>query len=186
MRRAKDRELVTPASFECWIDTHYQALYRHALWMVGETELAADLVQETYYQAWKGRHALRDESKAFSWLLTILRRGIFQEYGRASRQRIGLSELGAQALTSAQVGDASDLMDFARAFQRLSPSHREMILLNTLHGLSYTEIGAQLNIPIGTVMSRLARAREELTQALHATERPANNVVPLRGLPNIR
>lgn len=178
--------MVTPESFKRWIDAHYQALYRHALWMVGETELAADLVQETYYQAWKGRHALRDESKAFSWLLTILRRGIFQEYGRASRQRVGLSELGAQAQTLVQAGDTGGLIDLARAFQRLSPSHREMILLTTLHGMSYTDIGAQLNIPIGTVMSRLARAREELAQALHATERPANNVVPLRGLPNIR
>lgn len=146
--------------------------------MLGETELAADLVQETYYQAWKGRGGLRDASKAFSWLLTILRRGAFQEYGRASRQRTGLRELGMQP-PQISSGDTAALLDLSRAFQCLTPNHRDLLLLSVLHGMSYAEIGATLNIPTGTVMSRLSRAREELARALAQTESSGGKIVPL-------
>lgn len=166
--------MVTRQRFVHWIEAHHQALYRHAMWMVGETELAADLVQETYYQAWRGRAGLRDESKAFAWLLTILRRGIFHEYGRASRQRAYLQELNTDEAGAADDG----LIDLARAFARLNPAQRDLILLNALHGLSYAEISAQLDIPIGTVMSRLARARKELAQTLQV-EPQGGNVIPL-------
>ncbi|MFP5348342.1 MAG: RNA polymerase sigma factor [Gammaproteobacteria bacterium] len=170
--------MVTRDQFAQWIDAYHPALYRHALWMLGETELAADLVQETYYQAWKGRAGLRDASKAYSWLLAILRRGAFQEYGRAGRRRTGLRELGMrQAQVSA--GDTAALLDLADAFRCLTPNHRDLLLLSVLHGMSYAEIGAMLNIPTGTVMSRLSRARAELARALAQTEPSGGKIVPL-------
>ena len=146
--------------------------------MLGEKELAADLVQETYYQAWRGRGSLRDACKAFSWLLTILRRGAFQEYGRASRRRAGLRELGMQQ-AAVSASDTAALLDMARAFQCLTPNHRDLLLLSVLHGMSYAEIGATLNIPSGTVMSRLSRARAELARALAQTEPSGGKIVPL-------
>lgn len=104
------------AAFEGWIEAHYRALYRHALWMTGDAATAADLVQEAYYQAWKARHTLRDEAKAFAWLLTILRRRVFEEYGRTASWNECTERLVA-SLASAE--DVHDLLDLERPSARL-------------------------------------------------------------------
>lgn len=162
--------------FERWIDAFHGALYRHALWMTGDAELAADLVQETYYEAWRGLNSLRDPTRAFSWLLTILRRRVFQEYGRARREREWAEQLRA-TLPATEDAQIEELLDLARALQTLTAAQRDIMLLYGLHGMRYEDIAEHLRIPVGTVMSRLARAR----QALHAQTGAAatGNVVPL-------
>lgn len=162
--------------FEQCIDAHHGALYRHALWMTGDAELAADLVQEAYYEAWRGHASLRDPARVFPWLLTILRRRVFHEYGRARREREWAEQLAATLPPEAADTELEALLDLARALDALTAAQRDIMLLYGLHGMSYEDISAYLQVPVGTVMSRLARAR----QALHArTAATAANVVPL-------
>jgi len=162
---------------EQWIDAHHGALYRHALWMTGDAELAADLVQEAYYEAWRGLDSLRDPTRAFAWLLTILRRRVFQEYGRARREREWAEQLAATLPPATEDAQLEELLDLARALQTLTAAQRDIMLLYGLHGMRYEDIAEYLKVPVGTVMSRLARAR----QALHAQTGTAvaGNVVRL-------
>ncbi len=78
---------------------------------------------------------------------------------------------------SAPPEDRAGIRDFSMAMHSLSDEHRQILLLVGVEGLSYREIAEELGVPVGTVMSRLARARERLRAALEA---PESNVVPLR------
>lgn len=169
--------LVDRKTFLDWVRLHHQALYRHAYWMTGQTELAADLVQETFYRAWKGREKLRQPANPLPWLLTILRRAAYQEFNHGLRQAEHLPDVQwLQGLDASS--DNDELIDLARALKKVSPLHRDLLLLYALHGLSYAEIGEQLEVPIGTVMSRLARARSALRQALDQEAARDDTVVP--------
>lgn len=169
--------MVGRDEFERYIDAHHGALYRHALWMTGDSELAADVVQEAYYEAWRGLGSLRDPTRAFPWLLTILRRRVFQEYGRARREREWAEQFAATLPAATIDGQQEELLDLAKALQTLTASQRDIMLLYGLHGMSYESIAEYLQVPVGTVMSRLARARESLrTQTDTAA---TDNVVPL-------
>lgn len=151
-------------------------LFRHALWMTGRQDVAADVVQETYYQAWRSINNLKDDSKALPWLLTILRRCIYQEQRCQYRQAETVEQL--QHLDSHHTQDEYRLLEIYRALESISSKHRDIFLLHYLHGFSYEEISEQLNIPKGTVMSRLSRARNALQAVV---EYPAiNNIVQLR------
>ncbi len=168
------------ALMERLIERHHAALYRHALWMTGDPHLADDLVQETYHEAWKGLGRLRAERAGLAWLLTILRRRLARHL--ASGDALGRAEpLEIAAPETRAAGDDEDtalMLDLAAALQRLAPAQREILLLHALHGLSYREIARLLDIPIGTVMSRIARARRALETAL-AGPAPGGRVVPL-------
>ncbi len=163
--------------FERWIEAHHGALYRHALWMTGDVELAADLVQEAYYEAWRGLHTLRDPARAFAWLLTILRRRVFQEYGRVRREREWTAQFTAALPPPTMDAQHEESLDLARSLQALTAPQRDIILLYGLHGMSYEDIADYLQVPIGTVMSRLARARQALDS--HPARVAGTNVVPL-------
>lgn len=156
------QKLPSPDQFDHWVREHHQSLYRHALWMTGSSDLAVDMVQETYFQAWSGRQGLKDQSKVLPWLLTILRRRIYREHKCQYRHLETISAL--RLLDSEDDGsDPGSLLEIYRALENLSHHHREVFLLYHLHGFSYEEISDQLDIPKGTVMSRLARAREALS-----------------------
>jgi len=158
--------------FSAWIEAHHQRLYRHALWMTADSHMAQDLVQETFYQAWKARAQLRDPDRVLPWLLTILDRNVY----RAGRvQPVLLSEaFAADSAVGDGVGDVDgdDLIDLARGLQALQPMERQLLLLHALHGLSYRQIGEQLEIPIGTVMSRLNRCRASLRRLMDRPDKP--------------
>lgn len=161
--------MLSRAVFESLIDEHHEALYRYALWMIGETEMAMDLVQETYYQAWKSRKSLRDEAKAFYWLLTILRRSIFREYSRQKKvqSEMFISETEQSAQTDNV--DIELMVDLGNALQRMPEKYRDILLLYSLYGMSYVEIAAYLDLPLGTVTSRIARARQALQKDMKET-----------------
>lgn len=161
--------------FHTWVDEHHQALHRHALWMTGQVELASELVQETFFQAWKVRKSLRDESKVRPWLITILRRALYRELQQSARY--APDALHEEVLAEDST-DLEGLLDLARGLQCLSAAQRELLLLYALHGYSYAEISEQLEIPLGTVMSRLSRARDALRKVV-SREGYADNVVPM-------
>lgn len=155
------RKPSKPTRFGDWIHRYHGALYKHALWMVGSHDIAQEMVQEAYFQAWLSMDALKEEDKALPWLLTILRRTVYREQRCQYRNQETLNTLKQQDLEDTQ-SDAFALLEIYDALEYLSPKLRDTFLLHHLHGFSYEEISAQLKIPTGTVMSRISRAREAL------------------------
>jgi RNA polymerase sigma factor (sigma-70 family) len=139
-------------------------LRRYALGLVGERTLADDLVQDCVERALKNRAALKDSKRLFGWLRTILH-NLYMDVLRERRSRgttVDLDEMANSLTVSVAPNDRTATLDFVRAMDGLSADHRQILLLVGLEGLSYRDIADELDIPIGTVMSRLARARDQL------------------------
>ena len=88
---------------------------------------------------------------------------------RASRDHAVLDDEGPEMAVAAVQGASLEIRDLERALALLSPEQREVLLLIALEDMSYAEVAAMLDIPIGTVMSRLSRAREKLRALMHGT-----------------
>ncbi len=143
-------------------------LRRYAIALVGDRSLADDLVQDCVEKALKNRAALKDARRLFGWLRTILH-NLYMDALRERRSRgtiVDLDEMANSLMVSVAANDRTVMLDFVRAMDGLSADHRQILLLVGLEGLSYREIADELEIPIGTVMSRLARARDQLRNRL--------------------
>lgn len=153
------------------VDAHYQALFRFGMSLTRDVDRASDLVQETFcIWAAKGSQ-LRDRSKAKTWLFTTLHREFLNQRRRASRfSDEPLDEAAAEAV-AAPSEDAERQMDGQRAMEllgALEESYRTPLALFYLQQHSYKEIAEILDIPIGTVMSRLSRGKEMLRRSMNA------------------
>jgi RNA polymerase sigma-70 factor, ECF subfamily len=159
---------------------HIDSLYSYALVLTRNRTDAEDLVQETYVRALKAMVRLKAESNVKSWLFTILR-NIWLNQLRHRRTAPQLVEMDLDGSTDGISVEASHNphaiyvsemeRNFVReAVQRLPPAFREVILLREYEELSYQEIATILECPIGTVMSRLARARSKLRILLRAAD----------------
>lgn len=143
-------------------------LRRYAIALVGDRTLADDLVQDCVERALKNRGALKDSHRLFGWLRTILH-NLYMDALRERRSQgmpVDLHEMTDSLMVSVAPNDRTMAMDFTRAMDQLSPDHRQILLLVGLEGLSYRDVAVELDIPIGTVMSRLARARDHLRTKL--------------------
>ena len=154
--------------FERIVDAHYAALYRFALSLARSEAAAADLTQQTFY-LWASRgHQLRDQSKAKSWLFTTLYREFLGMHRREAR--FPQADLdGATAELPAECGSVADSIDGAAvvaALRDVDEVFRVPLTLFYLEQFSYREIAAMLDIPAGTVMSRLSRGKAMLRKIL--------------------
>lgn len=143
-------------------------LRRYAIALVGDRTLADDLVQDCVERALKNRGALKDNDRLFGWLRTIVH-NLYMDALRERRSQgtpVDLHEMTDSLMVSVAPNDRTLGLDFTRAMDQLSPDHRQILLLVGLEGLSYRDVAAELGIPIGTVMSRLARARDQLRMKL--------------------
>jgi RNA polymerase sigma factor (sigma-70 family) len=162
------------------VDAHYQALYRFGYSLTRNADLAADLVQETFcIWAAKGGQ-LRDPTKAKTWLFTTLHREFLGQRRRA--ERFPETELDERtiATTSAPETDTERRMDAQHALNllgSLDETYRAPVSLFYLQQHSYKEIAEILDIPIGTVMSRLSRAKEILKRQMQDTPSSVPNNV---------
>jgi len=155
--------------FDDWISRYHGALYKHALWMVGSRDVAQEMTQEAFFQAWQSMGSLKDENKVLPWLLTILRRTVYREQRCQYRNAETLEELKILDAETVQA-DAFNLLDIYNTMENVSPKLRDAFLLYHLHGYSYEEVGNLLEIPTGTVMSRISRAREVLQKQKISTD----------------
>ncbi|HEU5077987.1 MAG TPA: RNA polymerase sigma factor [Opitutaceae bacterium] len=159
------------------VDAHYSALYRFALSLSRSEADASDLTQQTFYVwATKG-HALREVGKVKSWLFTTLYREFLR--GRRRGERITSLDTTPEAETAAVEPEALEAMDsqaVMSALQDVDEVFRAPLTLFYLQELSYQEIAEALEIPIGTVMSRLSRGKAQLRARLNE-KRGATNVV---------
>ncbi len=136
--------------------------------LVGDVSKADDLVQDSAERAIKNQAMLESLEKLYPWLRSILHN--LHIDGIRQRSRWGpMDDVDAftdSLALSVPAADGAIAVDLGRAMAELSVEHRAILLLSGLEGLSYREIGETLGIPIGTVMSRLARAREQLRRRL--------------------
>ncbi|MFV2056261.1 MAG: RNA polymerase sigma factor [Thiohalomonadales bacterium] len=160
-------------TFNQWITRYHGVIYRHALWMTGNQDIAKDMAQDAFFQAWLSMDSLKKGDQALAWLLTILRRVVYREQRYTYRHSETLSQL-SQLDTELTESDAYPLLEIYSALGAISTNLREVFLLFHLHGFSYEEISVQLQIPKGTVMSRLSRARD----ALQKLENDQSNIIP--------
>ena len=164
------------------VDAHYMSLYRFALSLAKNSADAGDLVQQTFFiWATKG-HSLRESTKAKSWLFTTLYREFLRGRRRDSRAT-SLEDLApGEADVAAEEVDRVARMDAASvvaALQAVDEVFRAPLTLFYLEDMSYLEIAETLEVPIGTVMSRLSRGKAQLRAALAVHEEAAKaRVVP--------
>lgn len=167
------RVTETVPSFEQIVDAHYQGLFRFALSMCRRESTAQDLVQQTFLQWAKKGHTLRDSSKVKTWLFTT----IYREWLGMARKEKKHPEVEFEPDLHGSTQDDSDgqnpRVDSATlqtALEQLAPNYRAPLVLFYLKELSYRDIAETLGVPIGTVMSRLSRAKDQLRSILRRLE----------------
>jgi len=136
-------------------------LRRYARALVGDRAASDDLVQDTLERAWTKLHLYRRGTDLRAWLFTVMH-NVHVNRVRAMRPTDPLDDDMPELAQRATQGDALVVRDLDRAISALPVAQREVLLLVALEDLSYEETARVLGIPIGTVMSRLARAREKL------------------------
>lgn len=163
---------------------HIDSLFRYAIVLTRARGDAQDLVQETYVRAMEAFHRLREESNVKSWLFTILRNLWLNELRqRRSRPQLVEADDDNQVVDGLKTDgqDAYQILvgkentrRIRTAIERMPPAFREILVLREFEELSYLEIAEVLNCPLGTVMSRLGRARAKLKSLLtEMSERPS-------------
>lgn len=159
-------------AFEETVLPHLDAAYNYARWLAKNDAEAQDVVQDACLRAMRYFATLR-ESDARAWLFTIVRNTWYSRLSRAATvaESIPLDDarherpdesLGPEALLLQQQAVSRVRV----ALEQLPPDFREVIVLRELEGLSYKEIASVVQVPIGTVMSRLARGRDRLLHIL--------------------
>ena len=161
--------------FEQLVDAHYQALYRFAFSLARNESDAADLTQQTFYiWAEKGRD-LRDTAKAKAWLFTTLYREFLGRRRHETRfPKIALDEAPNEPAAAPVAPEKIDAAAALQALVSLEENFRAPLTLFYLRQFSYLEIAEILNLPIGTVMSRLSRGKAQLRQLLSDQQNDLN------------
>ncbi len=173
--------IVTSTEFSDIVDQHYTQLYRFAYSLAKDAHTAADLTQQAFYVLADKGHQIRERARAKSWLFTTLHREFLKQ--RRRDQRVSFVE-DSEVLLDPQdhhQGDADnaralDAATAVNALDQLDELYRAPLTLFYLQQVSYKEIAAILDIPIGTVMSRLSRGKAQLRKIIDSGS--AENVIP--------
>ncbi|NBI09988.1 sigma-70 family RNA polymerase sigma factor [Colidextribacter sp. OB.20] len=180
-----DRELVEKAkagdqsAFEQLVLDNQNKVYSLALRLVGDREEAADLAQEAFVKAWQGLASFQGESSFATWVYRLTT-NVCIDHLRKKKRREGVEAVVSLDDTDSgwaepvdRESDPQRLLErsergqaLARGLDRLPDWQRQVLVLRELSGLSYQEIGEKLDIDMGTVKSRIARARLNLRKIL--------------------
>lgn len=167
------------AEFEAIALEHFDALYNTAMRLTRNPSEAQDLVQETYFKAYRFFHRFEPGTNAKAWLFTILRNTYINAYRKTARQqRVDFEQvvpLYAAPDMSPEWNDRGSVEqmlryvvqdDVKRALEELPEDYRMVVLLADMEDFSYKEIASIIGCPVGTVMSRLFRGRRLLRKSL--------------------
>jgi len=164
------------AAFEDLVNAYKQKAYYVALGFVGNHEDALDLSQDAFVKAFKAIKTFDLNSPFFPWFYKIIKNHCLNYIKKNQRVRNdSLEELEEETFAQFEderpgprdvYADSETRHQLWRAIDRLKPDFREIIIMKHFHNLSYKEIAEALNIPIGTVMSRLFNARQELRELM--------------------
>jgi RNA polymerase sigma-70 factor (ECF subfamily) len=167
------KEPLTAATFEELAMPLFDQLFNFAHWLTQNRSEAEDLVQETYIKALKGFSSFQPGTNFRAWIYRILRNTFLtSRAGLKASATVQLDEEDAQEIPASSGTPESIFLDRAQeqmlqsALEELPLRFREILLLCELEEMSYQEISEALSIPMGTVMSRLSRARKALRETL--------------------
>ena len=165
MRERQRREV-----YNNWVRDCARELYTFAYRLCGESSDAEDLVQETFYHAWRSMDKLRDQKKVRPWLFQMLRYRYahwLRDSGRRLQPKVSLDQVGQVAVSGLKIPDALSLREsLQQALDALECRYKEPFLMVFLEGLTCRETAEALEIPVGTVLSRIHRARSFLRDRL--------------------
>ena len=176
-----EQELVRAAAggdteaFERLVRTYENKIYHLALRMCGSADEAADIAQEAFLAAWRGLPSFRGEANFATWLYRLTSNAAIDYLRRQKKERGDMSlddeDLGLDAVdTGPGPQDAAERTEVrtavAAGLQQLSEGHRQVLVLREIQGLSYEEIADVLEVDLGTVKSRISRARTALRKIL--------------------
>jgi len=181
--KASTNARTLPEGFEEGVLAQLDSLYRTALRMTSNPQEAEDLVQETMLKAFRFAHTFQPGTNLRAWLFRILNTSAINRYRKQATHPVTTSlpegedfylynrirDLSGQELTSAAEDEVLSHYldeDVYKALNDLPPNFRMAVMLADIEGMSYKEIAEALQIPIGTVMSRISRARRQLQQSL--------------------
>ena len=163
--------------FEEQVSPHLRSAYNLASWLTRSHEDAEDVVQEALLRAFSGLESFRGED-AKAWLLTIVRNSCMTWFKRNRNAAVmsGFDEQDEDPMEPSPDPEeilliSCDREQVRKALERLPSDFREAIVLRELESLSYKEIATIVNVPVGTVMSRLSRGREYLRRILSSPQK---------------
>ena len=168
--------------FEAAVLPHLDAAYNLARWLLRDEQSAQDVVQEAYLRAFRFFDGFRGDQDARPWLLGIVRNSCFPWLRERGREPVEFDEERDSDQRDPALYEATDGPErlLERKLERaqvnaavatLTPLFREVLILREIEAMSYDEIAQVMGIPVGTVMSRLSRARSMLRTALAAADK---------------
>jgi RNA polymerase sigma-70 factor (ECF subfamily) len=166
---------VSVESFEAEALPHFDGLYRTAVRVIGDRQTAEDLVQETYLEAWKSFQRFEPGTNCRAWMFKILFHVIHHHRRKWFRFKFtGEDEARLEETLVYDPPIPQDITDedMLTVLDRVPQNYRDVLLLADVQEFSYKEVADTLNLPIGTVMSRLSRGRAILRTQLTATAKP--------------
>jgi RNA polymerase sigma-70 factor, ECF subfamily len=166
MQTRNDRE----AAFQANLLNALPALHRHAVSLSRRRLGDEDLVQSTLLRAWRFRAHFAPGTNLEAWLATIMRHQFYDNYRKRSREVGDADGTQANRMTSLpEQGGHMDLSDVRAALDRLAPPRRQALVLVAIENLTYEQAAVLIRCQVGTVKSRVSRAREQLAQTLGYT-----------------
>ena len=158
-RNAEDR-------YTQWVREHYRFLLRTAWALTGSRAVAEDVVQDCYTLAWQSRAQLREDALARAWLFRIMRRCAIRHRSPVN-ESLEVNDDGEWSHDhAADDTHSDDRLDIVKALSRLAPIHREVLVLYYFDDMPTNQMAQALDVAPGTVLSRLARARDALKAAM--------------------
>lgn len=144
------------------------SLKRFAMKLRGNEQDADDLVQSTVLRALEKKHLFQEDTNLFRWTSKIMYNLFVTDYRRQTRfeSKYDCEELIKNESVEAEQGSKAELRFVNESIETLSEEHRDILIMVCIKGMQYAEVAEELDIPIGTVRSRLSRAREQLRHAM--------------------
>jgi len=158
---------LTLSDFNRLVEQHGPALFRMAFRMIGDRHEAEDVLQDTYRSVWKSRKLFQEGRSERAWMASILRRRVVDHW-RRPRPPAVLGESHELEISTHDVDPARDELtdEMQRALDQLPDELRETLLLVVVAELTHQETADLLGVPLGTVLSRVSRARRRLREYL--------------------
>lgn len=153
--------------YEQLVSNYHLDLYKYACWLIGDSNVAQDVLQETFLRAWKSLDSLKDDKAAKAWLITILRRENARRFERKQFNTVDIDDVSLAA-------DDSDCdvnyitTEIREHIMMLSEEYRDPLLLQVVFGYDSEQISQILSLNPKTVLTRLFRARNQLRAVINA------------------